>query len=659
MNVRMIGLAAAGAALLSCSVPPQKKTADIVEPLLEELRETEADDTPPVPADRVARPVIGEPAPEPLVVERIDGVELSLEEAVRYMLPDWEFEVLLAHPNDPAPKVNERRKVVFYGGTIEKYLAALSLIWNVDVTMPYVGKVSLATRSLESWLVTHWMEPPMGAGGGGSVGGSNQQGFNQGSDFQQQDAGNQQSGFGGGVGGYAGAAQGAPVVAEAGEGLEMLVEQLRKLVVNESGGDEGEGAVWLNKEVGLLHVWAPPRERAGMRPLLMEYGARRVAADPELLSTMIRGHFRVRLVLVRFSGNRERSAGLQWEESLQALLPSGSILGGIPASGFGGNVLSDSLSVSRSVTVGGSGAAIGAGGEFEQGSPTFPTRSRFDLLSQIDEQEAMQRAIEIDRDRTEADLERINARIDALRAENVDGSDGSVARELRTLEIQSEKMTAEVQGLTRELGLAGLRAARAQSWLDRVTESNERGWRRSLGLVVALGSVHGETNVSQKISIDARHGRPINLQIGTERIFIGEINETISQGLSQTGARPETRLEGLSLVMRPWLEGRRCVRIGVALSNSGVTSIASFNVGGNELAIPQMAIQTWASERRLCDAQPAVLARFKIETRNSSQGGLPVPFGREVTLQRSGMGNSEEYLLLLQVLPPPSWGLAS
>lgn len=627
------------------------------------LNDSISEERPERPSDFVPAPIVGRPEARPLRVDAIPGLDLTLTQCIEYMLPDWETKVLPAHPNDAVPPVGETRTVRFRGGSLEEFLQVLSDGWDVDVSSPHVGLVHVESRRLEPWLVTHWMQPPLAPGGGGSTqAGSAQRGG------QQQGGGNNQwqqgnsSGGGGSAMGQGGSAT-SELVAAPGEGLEMLMGRLVELAGGREGGSER--SVWLNAEAGLLYVWAPPSVRRAMRPLLLNYGARPVATDPELLTMMTRGHFRLRLVLVRIATNDDRNIGLQWEEGLQAVFPSGRSVLGVPDVGYGGPAREDRLRGDGDFRLGQSGLRIGASAAYDRDAVTFPFGSRWDLASERARQDAMQQVIELERQRTETDLSRVQSRIgelEQLRGESLsDGATGEFtaaqAEELSALGIESEKISVAISDLAREMGLAAVRSTQAQEWLDRVTEGAERDMQRSLSLLASLGSAHGQTQIAHTISIDARHGRPLPLRVGSERTFVGSISETVSETFSTTSATPETRLEGLDLVMRPWLEGRQCVRVGLALTSSGITSIASYTVGDTTLSIPQMAIQTWVSERRLCDSRPAMLGRFKLESTVRSRSGVPVPGGRQIPLSSDKQGNAEEYLLLLQVLLPPEWGL--
>ena len=622
------------------------------------LSESVSEERPGRPSDFVPAPIIGRPEAVPLQVDPVPGVELTLIKCVEYMLPDWETKIEFAHPEDPYPAVGEARQVRFRGGSLEQFLQALSDSWDVDVSSPHVGLIHVASRRLEPWLVTHWMQPP-GAPGAPGGGGGPQSG-NQ----QQAWGNNQQQGNNAGGGGSLGAtgSVAAGLVAAPGQGLETLLRRLRELTGNRDAGSES--SVWLNAEAGLLYIWAPPSARRAMRPLLLNYGARPVAADSELLTMMTRGQFRLRLVLVRISSNNDRNVGLQWEESLQAIFPSGRSVLGVPDIGYGGPAREDRLDGRGNFRFGQGGLEIGAEASYDRDSVTYPFGSRWELATERGRQDAMQQVIELERQRTEVDFLRVRSRIaelEAKRATNLTSeSNGSFsaeeASELSALRVEVDKISGTIADLTQEMGLAAVRSAQAQEWLDRVTEGAERDLRRSLSLLASLGSAHGQIKIAHTVSIDARHGRPLPLRVGSERTYLASISETVSESFSTTSATPETRLEGLDLVMRPWLEGRQCVRVGLALTSSGITSVASFTVAGTNLSIPQMAVQTWVSERRLCDSRPALLGRFKLESSMRSRSGLPVFGGRQVPLSSTKGEDTEEYLLLLQVLLPPEWG---
>ncbi|MYJ73673.1 MAG: hypothetical protein F4089_00660 [Gammaproteobacteria bacterium] len=618
-----------------------------------DLIESAEDETPERPPDLAPAPIVGRPETAPLRVEPIAGVDLTLRQAVEYLLPGWELSVVLAHPSDPAPPLSEARRIRFRGGTLDQFLRTLTELWDLDVTSPHVGSIQVASRSLEPWLVTHWMEPPEApAGGGGVQRGGQTQAAGQ-TQSQQQGAG----GAGAGGGGVA-----VELVAEPGAGLDVLIDRLRELASRNDAN--GEDSVWLNAEAGLLYTWAPPSVRRAMRPLLMQYGARPVAADPELLAMMTRGQFRLRMVLVRLSSSRDRNVGLQWEEGLQAIFPSGRSVLGVPDVGYGGPAREDRLTGSGMFSIGSGGLRIGGEAAYDRDAVTFPFGSRWDLASESSRRQAMERVIELERDRTQADLDRVGARIaelerlrEAARDDNSSVTFGtSESSELSALSRERADINESIVDLTQELGHAALRTAQSHEWLNRVTEGAERDLTRSLSLLASLGSAQGRTQVAQTISIDARHGRPVPLRIGSERTYLASISETVTQSFLTTSAQPETRLEGLDVIMRPWLEGRRCVRVGLALTNSGITSVATFSVGDTDLSIPQMAVQTWVSERRLCDSRPALLGRFKLESSVRTRSGLPLFAGRDLPLSSDQQGSAEEYLLLLQVLLPPEWG---
>ena len=762
------------------------------------LSESVSEERPGRPSDFVPAPIIGRPEAIPLQVDPVPGVELTLIKCVEYMLPDWETKIEFAHPEDPYPAVGEARQVRFRGGSLEQFLQALSDSWDVDVSSPHVGLIHVASRRLEPWLVTHWMQPPGAPGGGGGAqGGTAQRGNQQqawGNNQQQQgnlaggggslgatgsvaaglvaapgqglemlvrrlreltgnrDAGSESSvwlnaeagllyiwappsarramrplllnygarpvaadselltmmtrgqfrlrlvlvrissnndrnvglqwdeslqaifpsgrsvlgvpdiGYGGGGSLGATGSVAAGLVAAPGQGLEMLVRRLRELTGNRDAGSES--SVWLNAEAGLLYIWAPPSARRAMRPLLLNYGARPVAADSELLTMMTRGQFRLRLVLVRISSNNDRNVGLQWDESLQAIFPSGRSVLGVPDIGYGGPARQDRLDGRGNFRLGQGGLEIGAEASYDRDSVTYPFGSRWELATERGRQDAMRQVIDLERQRTRVDFLRVRSRITELEAKRAtsltSGSNGSFsaeeASELSALRVEVEKISGTIADLAQEMGLAAVRSAQAQEWLDRVTEGAERDLRRSLSLLASVGSAHGQIQIAHTVSIDARHGRPVPIRVGSERTYLASISETVSESFSTTSATPETRLEGLDLVMRPWLEGRQCVRVGLALTSSGITSVASFTVAGTNLSIPQMAVQTWVSERRLCDSRPALIGRFKLETSMRSRSGLPVFGGRQVPLSSTKGEDTEEYLLLLQVLLPPEWG---
>ena len=619
-----------------------------------DLSESAAEERPERATDFIPVPLVGRPEALPLQVDPIPGVDLTLRHCVEYMLPDWEIRIVLAHPEDPSPMVGDSRLVRFRGGSLDQFLQAVSDTWDVDVSSPHVGLIEVASRQLEPWLVTHWMQPPQAGAGGGAAQIGTVQGGNR------QDSGRNQTG--GGIASGAEGSAGADLVAEPGEGLDLLIERLRELAGG--SGQNGENSVWLNAEAGLLYIWAPPSIRRSMRPLLRQYGARPVAADPELLTMMTRGQFRLRLVLVRLASSNGRDVGLQWEESLEAILPSGRSVPDVPDIGYGGPAREGRLTGLGNLELGQGGLVLGGSAEYDRDSVTFPFGSRWELASEAARQDAMRQVIELERRRTADDLARVEERIADLetrRLEDLTGDSDEAfsaaeSAELTALQLERTRIGGAIADLAKEAGLAALRGAQAQDWLDRVTEGAERDLRRSLSLLASLGSAHGQTQIAHTVSIDARHGRPLPLRVGSERTYLASISETVSESFSTSSANPETRLEGLDLVMRPWLEGRQCVRVGVSLTSSGITSFASFRVSGTELSIPQMAVQTWVSERRLCDSRPALLGRFKLESSVRSRSGLPFPGGRQVPLNSSAQGDVEEYLLLLQVLLPPEWG---
>ena len=643
--VALLAIALAGCAPMGGS--PELAGSRVKEQVEAGLNESASEERPEHLPDFVPTPIIGRPEAIPLRVDPVPGVELTLTQCVEYMLPDWETRVILAHPKDSSPPVGEARQVRFRGGSFEQFLQALSDSWDVDVSSPHVGLIQVASRRLEPWLVTHWMQPPVAPGtGGGSQSGNRQQGNSAG---------------GGGALGAAGSVA-AELVAVPGEGLELLMRRLRELAGDSD--ESSERSVWLNAEAGLLYIWAPPSARRSMRPLLLHYGARPLAADPELLTMMTRGQFRLRLVLVRIASSNDANVGLQWEESLQAIFPAGRSVLGVPDVGFGGPAREDQLGGAGNFALGQGGLQIGATAAYNRDSVTFPFGSRWELATERDRQDAMQQVIELERQRTGADLSRVQTRVAELEQERLGSLDGGAndtfgeaeASELSALRLEFDKISGAIADLSKELGLATLRSAQAQEWLNRVTEGAERDLSRSLSLLASLGSAHGQTHIAHTISIDARHGRPLPVRVGSERTYLASISETVSESFSTTSAIPETRLEGLDLVMRPWLEGRQCVRVGLALTSSGITSVSTFTVAGTNLSIPQMAVQTWVSERRLCDSRPAMLGRFKLESSVRSRSGLPILGGRQVPLSSDTRGNAEEYLLLLQVLLPPEWG---
>ena len=626
------------------------------------LRESVEEERSERPSDVVPSPVLGRPAAAPLRVDPVPGVNLTLSQCVEYMLPNWETRVVLAHRQDPDLLLDRPMQVKFRGGSLEQFLEALSETWDVDVSSPHVGLVQIASRRLEPWLVTHWMQPPTASGESAAI----QRGPAQGGSSQDGTSGNQQSrqqqrGSAGGGLASTGSVT-ANLAAQPGEGLSILIRRLRELA-GENDGD-GESSVWLNAESGLLYIWARPSMRRAMRPLLIQYGARPLASDPELLTMMTRGQFRLRLVLVRIASSNNRNVGLQWEEGLHTIFPTGRSVMGVPEVGYGGPAREDRLVGTGNVLLGANGLQIGGTAAYDRDAVTFPFGSRWELATEQSRQASLQRVIELERQRTQADLSRVERRITELeadraasRADNSSVSFGATQEsELSALRLERGKIVDAIADLAREIGLAALRSTQAQEWLDRVNEGAERDLTRSLSLLASLGSAHGQTQVAQTISIDARHGRPLPLRIGSERTYLASISETVSESFSTTAANPETRLEGLDLVMRPWLEGRQCVRVGLALTNSGITSVASFSVSGTELSIPQMAVQTWVSERRLCDTRPALLGRFKLESSIRTRSGLPLFGARQVPLSSDQQGASEEYLLLLQVLLPPEWG---
>ena len=657
---RSIRLALPALALSGCvqfgGGDPDAAASRVQEQVEDGLQDSIEEERPENPSDFFPVPQVGRPSALPLRVDPVPGVELTLRQCVEYMLPNWEARIVLEHPHDPDLTIDERRQVRFQGGTLEQFLQALSDSWDVDVSSPHVGVIDIASRKLEPWLVTHWMKPPVSpASGGGTQRGSEQRNDQDG---RRQQSGNQ------GRGGATGSVT-AELVATPGEGLDMLLSRLRELT-NESGSEseDEDSSAWLNAETGLLYVWARPSVRRIMRPLLLQYGARPVSSDPELLNMMTRGQFRLRLVLVRIASSADRNVGLQWEEGLNAVFPLGRSVMGVPQVGYGGPAREERLFGAGSVALGGDGFRVGGVANYDRDAVTFPFGSRWDLASERDRQSAMQRVVELERQRTQADLARVQRRITELQSERdraLGDGDGATfsqeqANELSALTMERERIESVLADLAQEMGLAALRSTQAQEWLDRVAEGAERDLSRSLSILASLASAHGQTQIAQTISIDARHGRPLPLRIGSERTYLASISETVSETFSTSSANPETRLEGLDLVMRPWLEGRQCVRVGVALTNSGITSVATFAVSGTELSIPQMAVQTWVSERRLCDSRPALLGRFKLESTIRSRSGVPVFGGRQIPLSSDKQGSAEEYLLLLQVLLPAEWG---
>lgn len=627
------------------------KDGEAAAPYEASLMESAEKERPERPSDWAPSPVVGPPETMPLRVRPIPGVQLTFRQCVEYLLPGWELSVVLAHPSDPELPLDDTRRIRFRGGSIDQFLQALSEVWDVDVSSPSVGNVQVASRSLEPWLVTHWMEPPTppaaGGGAGAQRGGQSQAG-GQAQSRQQ--------------GGASGGEVSAELVADPGAGLDVLMNRLRELVSRNDAN--GENSVWLNAEAGLLYIWAAPSVRRAMRPLLLQYGARPVAADPELLTMMTRGQFRLRLVLVRLSSSSDRNVGLQWEEGLQAIFPSGRSVLGVPDVGFEGLAREDRLTGEGMLSLGRNGLRIGGTAGYDRDAVTFPFGSRWELATERSRRQAMERVIELERERTQADLTRVEGRISELERLRETASDrdsgvgfgAAEANELSSLRRERIEISEAITDLTQEIGRAALRTAEAHEWLNRVTEGAERDLTRSLSLLASLGSAHGQTQIAHTISIDARHGRPVPLRIGSERTYLASISETVSQSFLTTSAQPETRLEGLDVIMRPWLEGRRCVRVGLALTNSGITSVATFSVGDTDLSIPQMAVQTWVSERRLCDSRPALLGRFKLESSLRSRSGVPLLAGRELPLSSGEQGSAEEYLLLLQVLLPPEWG---
>ena len=365
-----------------------------------DLEESAGEERSERPADFVPRPVIGRPEARPLTVAPVLGVELTLSQSVEYMLPGWQTKVVFAHREDPSPPVDEPRRIRFPGGSLAQFLQALSDRWDVDVSSPHVGMVHIASRRLEPWLVTHLMQPPAAPGGGSAYGGPDQAGNRR--QTQQQ-----QNSIGGG--GVAVGSVAADLVAQAGDGLEMLMRRLRDL---SGGGDEdNERSVWLNAEAGLLYIWAPPSARRAMRPLLLQYGARPLAADPELLTMMTRGQFRLRLVLVRLASTNNRNVGLQWEESLEAIFPAGRSVVGVPDVGYGGYTSEDRLFGTGDFMLGTNGLRVGGEITHDRDAVTFPFGTRWELASERARQDAMRQVIELEKERTETDFFRVTSRI--------------------------------------------------------------------------------------------------------------------------------------------------------------------------------------------------------------------------------------------------------
>lgn len=622
---------------------------------------------PSLPADWVPDPVVGRPEATPAIrIGPMRPAELSFRECVAYALPNWDIEVVLAHRSDKPVRLDERRAFRFNGGGLAAFLARLEQTWDLAVTAPSTGQLEVSTRRVEVWLVTHWMRPPEAVGGPGIGADSGFEGQNG-----DEAAQNRRSSDGRAASGGSGSTQ---LTAEAFDGLGKLVSRLARIAGhsqlegvqpadggNEGGSVAGESeSVWINEEAGLLYAWASPNALRAMRPLLTRYGARPVAADPEVLAMMTWGHFRLRLSLIRVSVTNDRNASLRWSENLQAVLPAGAATTGLSGYGYGDGG-TGRLNVAGSAALGAEGVSASLGMGEIRNRAVYPYGTRSDLTSEQQRQLAYQEAINIDRSRTQADLDALQSRISDLETDldsGLNGGDSAQARrELTALKNQAAGLRSRLVDLGEEAARAAARAARAGAWLARITEADERAWARSLETLVSLGSAHGHTETVQTVSINARHGQLHPLQVGSERTYIGRIQQNISQSFSQQSAEPETRLEGLALSMLPWLESRRCVRVGLALQNSGVTSIATFAVGGTQLAIPQMAVQTWRAEYRLCDAEPAVVARFKLASRTRSGGGIPVWGDREVPLGRQAMEGSEEYLLLVQAVLPPEWGL--
>ena len=681
--------------LVSCESAklPAESPEDIAEgssaPYIERLSSPPSDDLPAFAADRVPSPVLGVPSSLPIEVPPVPMGDWTLEQCIVFFLPEWDFEVILAHPIDRSVPLDFSRRVSFSGGSLSEFLAFLSLEWNVDVVSPYVGMIHISSRSLEAWLVTHWMNPPSASGGGGSSGsglGGVQGGVGGGGTGGASGVGGAQGQVsggvsGGGLGGGGGAS--AELAASFGEGLSFLLERLREVAfstidpVSEDsedglfpagsfGGESGGfDSVWVNAELGLLYIWAPPKSRRSMRSLLVNYGAVPIGGDYELLSMMTRGQFRLRMMLIRLAKNNNRSVGVQWEESLNAVFPAGRDLLGVPRDlGISGR--EGRITAQGDFSLGEGGLTFDMGGAFDPNRPTFDAGSRWRLSNEAQRRQALQDVIEAEREEVEDKVERIEDRISVLEEDLEDSLDDdstavfteSERAELRRLRSQRERFLDDLAGLASELTRAALSTARVEDWLARVSEGDERNWMRSLGLLINLGSAHGDTEVRNELSIDARHGRPVSLSVGTERTYIAQISGTVSQSFSQQSATPETRLEGLNLTMRPWIESRRCIRVGLQLSNTGVASIASFAVGGSEFSIPQMAVQEWSSERRLCDSEPALLARFKLETLVENRSGVPVPgTDKRVPLSRGRQGSTDEYLLVVQALLPPVWGV--
>ena len=601
--------------------------------------------TPPV-APGVEAPPLG-PAP------------LSIAEAVALALPGWDIEFALSHPDDPPARADRRLQTHFRGGTLEQFLNWIERTWNLAAEAPAPGLIELSTRRLEAWGVSHWMPPPAGQGvgslgGGGGLGGStNAQGLQGGLGGPQggQSVGQGQTAQSSGFAGGGGADQSRT------EALDALVVRLAQIAgdsaENTSGAapdggtrEDSGGRVWVNQAAGLLHLWAAPRQLAAMRPLLRQYGARPVPRELEAMMT--RGHFRLRMSLVRIAVNNSRNASLRLEESLQAVMPAESLVGS--------NGLLDFESES---TLSGGSIDFGAEAEFKRGEEVFAEGSSQALARREQAIEAQERAIEAEQAAVERMAERVNARLDRLRGDQSDGEDAAisaeVAREISELEKQSDRLNNESDELAWQAARLGVSAANAAALASRIADTNEARWTRALSLTLALGSAYGEAETTQSVVIDAQHGQSHPVQVGNERVFIGSITQTANLNFSQTSAAPETKHEGLSMVLLPWLEDRRCVRVALVLNNTGVASIERFNVGENELRIPQMSVQSWSAERQLCDGAPAIIARFKLTTRDRDSGGAPVPGGRQIPLSRTSASRSVEYLLMLQAVLPPAW----
>lgn len=630
---------------------------------------------PELPPDWVPDPVMGPPQAHPAIeVAAMRPASLSFRECVDYALPGWDVEVVFAHQLDKPVDLDERRRFRFTGGALAAFLGALEKTWDLAVTAPSAGQLEVSSRRVETWLITHWMRPPELAGGSGT-GGSGQGGFGGNQQQQQQEFdNNRRRDDTGGIGS-------SQLTAEAFEGLAKLVTRLARIAEQSqirsegaqrtqvTGRNDGETritdseaeSVWVNEEAGLLYAWASPNALRAMRPLLRRYGARRVAADPEVLAMMTHGYLRFRLSLVRVSISNDRNMSLRWEEGLQAVLPGGTTTTGLSGYGYGAGGTSR-IDATGSAVVGGEGLTASLGLDEERDRAVYPFGTRNDLSGEQQRILAYQQAVTIDRERTEADLAVLEGRIGdletALNGDRLSGGERALAeRELANLRGKAGDLAVDVVELGEEISRAAARAANVGAWLERITEADERSWQRSLRTLLSLGSAHGETETMQTVSIYVRHGQLHPVQVGSELTYLGRVQQSISQSFSQQSAEPETRLEGLALSMLPWLESRRCVRVGLALQNSGVTSVATFPVGDTQLVIPQMAVQTWRAEQRLCDAKPMVVARFKLTSQTRTRGGIPLFGDREIPTSRSLDVESSEYLLLAQAVLPAEWGL--